>query len=84
MLKDLLTSPELVTFATTIALAVVYALIGAAGRALEAEGVRRSILALVVLGKRLEAIGYDADKLKGRPGANEKLVAQAESAKGES
>jgi hypothetical protein len=84
MLKDFLTSPEVATLLTTIILGVVYTLIGSAGRALEAEGVKRSILALVVIGKRLEAIGLDADKLKGKPGANEKLVAQAESEKGAS
>ena len=77
MLKDILTSPEVATLLTTVVLGVVYALIGSLGRALEAEGARRSILALVVIGKRLEAIGLDADKLKGRPGANEKLVEQA-------
>lgn len=82
MFKDLLNSPEFVTFVTAVVLAVTYKLIGSAGRALEAEGAKRSILALVVIGKRLEAIGYDADKLKGLPGANEKLVAQAESEKG--
>jgi hypothetical protein len=82
MLKDLLNSPEVTTLLTTVILGVVYALIGSLGRALEAEGAKRSILALVVIGKRLEAIGYDGDKLKGKPGANERLVEQAESEKG--
>lgn len=84
MVKDILNTPEFVTFVTTVVLVVVYKLIGSAGRALEAEGVKRSMVVLVALGKRLEAIGYDGDKLKGIPGANEKLVAQAEAEKGKS
>lgn len=66
---------------TSVVLGVIYTLLGKAGKALEAEGVKRSILALVIIGKRLEALGYDGDKLKGKQGADELAVEVSESIK---
>lgn len=71
-----LSSPQAAAFASAVLLGLFYALVGKAGSGLEALGAKRGILALVVLGKRLEALGYDGPKLKGEPGAAEEPHAQ--------
>lgn len=70
--STLMASPQVAAFLTALVLGVLYALIGKAGSALEALGAKRGFVALVVIGKRLEAIGYDGPKLKGEQGAVEK------------
>lgn len=67
----LLASPQVAAFVSAAVLGVIYTLLGKAGSALEALGESRKILALVVIGKRLEALGYDGPKLAGKPGADE-------------
>jgi hypothetical protein len=71
MVSQLLASPQFAAFVTGLVLAVLWSAVGRAGRFLEAEGAARGIVALIVLGKKLEAIGYDGDKLAGKPGAPE-------------
>lgn len=71
MVSQLLASPQFVAFVTALVLAVFWSAVGKAGRFLEAQGEARGILALVVIGKKLEALGYDGDKLRGKQGAPE-------------
>jgi hypothetical protein len=67
----LLNSPQVTALLTTVALGALYFVVGKVGSALEALGAKRGIVALVVVGKRLEAIAYDGPKLAGKPGAPE-------------
>lgn len=67
----LLNSPQVTAILTATVLGALYFLVGKAGSALEALGAKRGIVALIVIGKRLEAIAYDGPKLAGRPGAPE-------------
>jgi hypothetical protein len=71
MVSQLLASPQFVAFVTGLILTVLWSAVGKVGRFLEAQGDTRGIVALVVIGKQLEALGYDGDKLKGKPGAPE-------------
>lgn len=71
MVSQLLSSPQFAAFVSGLALTVLWAAVGKVGRFLEAQGAARKIVALVVVGKQLEALGYDGDKLKGKPGAPE-------------
>lgn len=73
---DLLNRPEVTAAITSVAIGVAYYAIGKAGSALEALGAKRGIVALVVVGKRLEALAYDGPKLKGQPGAPEQDTAR--------
>jgi hypothetical protein len=75
MVSQLLASPQFAAFVTGLVLAVLWSAVGRAGRFLEAQGAARGIVALVVLGKKLEALGYDGDKLAGKPGAPEHTAA---------
>lgn len=68
---DLLNRPEVTAMITSVAIGAAYYAIGKAGSALEALGAARGITALVVIGKRLEALAYDGPKLKGEQGAPE-------------
>jgi len=70
-IATLLNSPQVTALLTTVALGALYFLVGKAGSALEALGAKRGIVALVVIGKRLEALAYDGPKLAGKPGAPE-------------
>lgn len=70
---DLLNQPAVTSFVTGLALSALWYLIGKGGSALEALGAKRGITALVVIGKRLEALGYDGPKLNGQQGAPEKM-----------
>jgi len=69
-----LASPVFASAATAVVGSVAYFLVGKAGSALEALGARRKILALVVLGKKLEALAYDGPKLNGEQGASEDIA----------
>lgn len=71
ILNSLLQSPAVGPIVTTVFLAVLYTAVGKFGSLLEAQGAARGLVGLVVLGKKLEAIGYDGPKLKGQPGAPE-------------
>ena len=71
MVPQLLASPQFAAFVTGLVLAVFWAVVGKVGRFLEAQGAQRGIVALIVVGKQLEALGYDGDKLKGKQGAPE-------------
>lgn len=71
MVSQLLASPQFAAFVSGLTLTVLWAAVGKAGRFLEAQGAARGIVALVVVGKQLEALGYDGDKLKGKTGAPE-------------
>lgn len=71
MVNQILASPEVAAFLSGLVLTILWAAVGKAGRFLEAQGVSRGIVALVVVGKQLEALGYDGDKLRGKPGAVE-------------
>ena len=71
MLNQLLTSPQFAAFVSGLVLTVLWAVVGKIGRFVEAQGDTRKIAALVVIGKQLEALGYDGDKLKGKQGAPE-------------
>ena len=71
MLTQLLASPQFAAFVSGLILTVLWAVVGKVGSALESLGESRGIVALVVIGKRLEALGYDGPKLQGKPGAPE-------------
>lgn len=75
MLQSLLQNDVLVAAVasalTAGVLGLLYRIVGALGSALEAAGAARNMPSLVVLGKRLEAIGYDGPKLRGEQGAPE-------------
>jgi hypothetical protein len=71
MLSQLLASPQFAAFITGLVLTVFWAVVGRVGRFIEAQGDARKIAALVVIGKQLEALGYDGDKLAGKQGAPE-------------
>src|SRR3954471_3766593 len=75
MVYQLLASPQFAAFVSGLILTVLWAAVGRAGRFLEAQGDQRKIVALVVIGKQLEALGYDGDKLKGKQGAPEVMPA---------
>lgn len=81
MVSQLLASPQFAAFVSGLILTALWAAVGRVGRFLEAQGAARGIVALIVIGKQLEAIGYDGDKLKGKQGAPEgggELITPAE------
>ncbi len=71
MVSQLFASPQFAAFFSGLILTVLWAAVGRVGRFLEAQGAQRGIAALIVLGKQLEALGFDGDKLKGKQGAPE-------------
>ncbi len=68
---SLFASPQFSAFVSGLVLTVLWAAVGKAGKFLEAQGVARGLSSMVAAGKMLEALGYDGDKLKGKPGAVE-------------
>lgn len=71
MVSQLLASPQFAAFVSGLILTVLWAAVGRAGRFLETQGAARGLTALIVVGKQLEALGFDGDKLKGKQGAPE-------------
>ena len=70
-MDQLLASPQFAAFVSGLVLTVLWAVVGKIGRFIEAQGDARKNAALVVIGKQLEALGYDGDKLAGKQGAPE-------------
>lgn len=71
MLSHFLADPAMAAFVTAVLMSALSQIVGRVGRFLEAQGAARKVLALVVIGKQLEAIGFDADKLNGKRGTPE-------------
>lgn len=80
MVSHFLADPAMAAFVTAVLMSALAQIVGRLGRFVEAQGAARKILALVVIGKQLEAIGYDADKLHGKPGTPEAPLRAAEAA----
>ena len=70
-MNQILNSPQVSAFLTAAVISLLWYLIGKAGSGLEALGAARKMPALIVLGKRLEALAYDGPKLAGKPGEPE-------------
>lgn len=69
--QTVLSSPAVASFVTLIVMSVLYQAVGRFGSLLEAQGAARKMPALIVLGKKLEALAYDGPKLAGQQGADE-------------
>ena len=80
MVSHILASPQVSALLTTLALSAIWFVVGRIGRFVEAQGARRGLDALIVIGKQLESLGYDGDKLKGKPGAPEGVTAKIDAA----